>query len=263
MSKIIRAKKSLGQHFLTDQNIAEKIVSALGPESPRTVIEIGPGMGALTRFLVRKDQIDLYLVEIDRISVDYLNHNFPELEGRIIREDFLQFDVKKKFTEPVSIIGNFPYNISSQIFFKILENRECVDHVVCMIQKEVADRIRSGPGSKVYGIMSVLLQAFFHVEFLFSVSEKVFLPPPKVKSSVIRLRRNETLKLDCNEKLFFTVVKSSFNQRRKILRNSLKTILLNLDMNHQWMSRRPEQLSVEEFVELTRMVEMRLKNELK
>ncbi len=260
MATRIRAKKSLGQHFLIDRNIAAKIVAALGPEVYGSVIEIGPGMGALTRFLVKKDTIDLYLVEIDHQSVEYLKQHFPELEKNIIQEDFLKFDLKKQFSTPVTIIGNFPYNISSQILFKILENREYVDHVVCMIQKEVADRIRSGPGTKVYGIMSVLLQAFFHVEILFSVSEKVFVPPPRVKSSVVRLKRNDTKKLACDEKLFFTVVKTSFNQRRKTLRNALKTILLNLDLNHQLMSRRPEQLSVDEFVELTRMVELRLKN---
>jgi 16S rRNA (adenine1518-N6/adenine1519-N6)-dimethyltransferase len=259
MATKIRAKKSLGQHFLIDRNIAAKIVNELGTEVYGPVIEIGPGMGALTQFLVKRDTIDLYLVEIDHQSVEYLKQHFPELEKKIIQEDFLQFDLRKRFSIPVMIIGNFPYNISSQIFFKILENREYVDRVVCMIQKEVADRIRSGPGTKVYGIMSVLLQAFFHVEILFPVSEKVFVPPPRVKSSVVRLKRNSTKKLACDEKLFFTVVKTSFNQRRKTLRNALKTILLNLDLNHQLMSRRPEQLSVDEFVELTRVIELRLK----
>jgi len=262
MSGKIKAKKSLGQHYLTDQNIAEKIVSAIDPDSSQTVIEIGPGMGALTRLLIQKDQINLHLVEIDSKSVEFLKHNFPEIEDRIIQEDFLKSDLKKKFNKPITIIGNFPYNISSQIFFKILENRELVECVVCMIQREVADRIRSAPGSRVYGITSVLIQAFYNIEFLFPVNETVFLPPPKVKSSVIRLRRNETEKLQCNEELFYKVVKAGFNHRRKTLRNSLRTILLNLDLNHPWMSRRPEQLSVEEFVELTRMVEIKMENEL-
>ncbi len=260
MASGIRAKKSLGQHFLIDQNIAAKIVAMLGPDICGPVIEIGPGMGALTRFLVKKETIDLYLVEIDHQSVEYLKQHFPGLEGKIIQKDFLQFDLKNRFSGPVAIIGNFPYNISSQIFFKILENRDRVEDVVCMIQKEVADRIRSGPGTKVYGITSVLLQAFYHVEFLFPVSEKVFLPPPRVKSSVMRLKRNETKKLECDEKLFFTIVKTGFHQRRKTLRNGLKTILLNLDLNHQLLSRRPEQLSVNEFVELTRLIQVRLKN---
>ena len=255
----IRAKKSLGQHFLIDRNIAEKIVSQLGSDACGTVIEIGPGMGALTQFLVKNRSIDLYLVEIDHQSVEYLEQHFPELEHKIIREDFLQFDLQKKFSRPITVIGNFPYNISSQIFFKILENREFVDSVVCMIQKEVAERIRSGPGNKVYGILSVLLQAFYHVEILFTVSEKVFAPPPRVKSAVVRLTRNDTGKLECDEELFFTLVKTAFNQRRKTLRNALKTILLNLDLNYRMMSRRPEQLSVDEFVELTRLVEMKLK----
>ncbi len=259
MATRIRAKKSLGQHFLIDRNIAEKIVSELGPDLIGPVIEIGPGMGALTQFLVEKDGIDLYLIEIDHQSVAYLKKHFPELEEKIIREDFLQFDLQKRFSKPVTIIGNFPYNISSQIFFKILENKEYVDCVVCMIQKEVADRIRSGPGNKVYGKLSVLLQAFFSVEMLFPVSEKVFVPPPRVKSSVVRLKRNDIRKLECDERLFFTIVKTGFNQRRKTLRNALKTILLNLDLNHRLMSCRPEQLSVDEFIELTRLVEMKLK----
>jgi len=258
MATRIRAKKSLGQHFLVDRNIAGKIVDQLGPGVCGPVVEIGPGMGALTQFLVKIDTIDLYMVEIDHQSVDYLEQRFPELKGKIIHEDFLQLDLKRRFSGPFTIIGNFPYNISSQIFFKVLDNRELVDCVICMIQKEVADRIRSGPGTKLYGILSVLLQAYFHVEMLFQVSQKVFVPPPNVKSSVVRLKRNDTKKLECDEALFFTVVKTGFNQRRKILRNALKTILLNLDLDHPLLSRRPEELSVNEFVELTRMIQMRL-----
>lgn len=258
MATRIRAKKSLGQHFLIDRNIAGKIVHQLGPGVSGSVLEIGPGMGALTQFLVKKDSIDLYLVEIDHQSVEYLKQQFPDLKARIIREDFLQLDLKHRFSGPVTIIGNFPYNISSQIFFKILENRECVERVVCMIQKEVADRIRSHPGTKQYGILSVLLQAYFHVELLFHVNEKVFVPAPKVKSSVVRFIRNDTKRLECDEALFFTIVKTGFNQRRKILRNALKTILLNLDLNHVLLRRRPEELSVNEFVELTRMIQLRI-----
>ena len=258
MATRIRAKKSLGQHFLTDRNIAGKIVDQLGPGICGPVVEIGPGMGALTQFLVTIDTIDLYMVEIDYQSVDYLEQKFPELKGKIIKEDFLQLDLKQIFSGPIKIIGNFPYNISSQIFFKILDNRDIVDCVICMVQKEVADRIRSGPGTKQYGILSVLLQAYFHVEMLFQVSHKVFIPPPKVKSSVVRLKRNDTKKLECDEALFFTVVKTGFNQRRKILRNALKTILLNLELDHPLLSRRAEELSVNAFVELTRMIQMRL-----
>lgn len=260
MSSRIRAKKSLGQHFLADQNIARKIVGALDPQVKGPVVEVGPGMGALTRFLVERDKIDLYLIEIDSKSVEYLNENFPGIRDKIIQEDFLKFDLNKNFTDPVTIIGNFPYNISSQIFFKVLENKHHVSQVVCMVQKEVAERIRSGPGSKIYGILSILIQAYFHVDLLFSVSGKVFIPPPKVMSSVIRLSRNDTHSLNCNEELFVKLVKSSFNQRRKTLRNSLKTILLNLELDHPWMSKRPEQLSVDEFVELTCMVEEKLGN---
>jgi 16S rRNA (adenine1518-N6/adenine1519-N6)-dimethyltransferase len=184
-----------------------------------------------------------------------LKEKYPEIEDRIIHKDFLSIDLKRSYQQPVSIIGNFPYNISSQIFFKIFEYHDQVDQVVCMVQKEVAERIRSGPGTKVYGILSVLLQAYFTIEILFTVPPRVFVPPPRVMSSVIRLKRNDTKTLNCDEKLFFKVVKTSFNYRRKTLRNSLKTILLNLDLNHSWLNRRPEQLSVEEFVELTRMIQ--------
>ncbi|UCG28601.1 MAG: 16S rRNA (adenine(1518)-N(6)/adenine(1519)-N(6))-dimethyltransferase RsmA [Bacteroidales bacterium] len=252
---MIRAKKSLGQHYLTDRNIARKIVSGLKAKGIKIVLEVGPGLGALTQFLVEESRFKTYFIEADRESVRYLIRNFPESEDEIIHADFLKFDIRKRFDEPVALIGNLPYNISGQIFFKILENRNIIREVVCMIQKEVADRIRSGPGTKAYGILSVLLKAYYNIEYLFTVSEKVFIPVPKVKSAVIRLVRNETEKLPCNEELFFRLVRAGFNQRRKTLRNSLKTILLNLELDHEFMKQRPEQLQVEQFIELTRVVE--------
>jgi len=249
-----RSKKSLGQHFLTDTNIATKIVASLYAKDVNAVVEIGPGRGILTRDLVKNSRFDTYLVEIDGDLVEQLSQSFPELKRRILHSDFLKFDISGSFKGPIAIIGNFPYNISSQIFFKILENRDKVVEVVGMIQKEVAERIKTGPGSKTYGILSVLLQAYYHVEYLFTVNEKVFDPPPKVKSAVIRLTRNKIEALDCDETLFFRLVKTGFNQRRKILRNSLRSILLNLRLDNELMLRRPEELSVSQFVELTRLV---------
>ena len=249
----VKAKKSLGQHFLKDQNIARKIVASLKAESVEQVLEIGPGMGVLTKYLIENKAFTTNVVEIDRESVEYLEINFPELKGRIISGDFLTLDLEKLFDKPFAVIGNFPYNISTQIFFKVLEYRNHIPETVGMIQKEVAERIAAPPGSKTYGILSVLLQAFFTIEYLFTVSEHVFAPPPKVKSAVIRLKRNSTVNLGCDEKLFFTVVKTAFNQRRKTIHNSLKSINHN-PAPHDLLQKRPEQLSVKEFVELTNWI---------
>jgi 16S rRNA (adenine1518-N6/adenine1519-N6)-dimethyltransferase len=255
---VVRAKKSLGQHFLKDQNIARKIVDSLNAGNISTVIEIGPGMGVLTRFLLEKS-FRTVPVEVDPESVIFLQASFPQLGQNLIHGDFLKLDLQSVTTEPIAIIGNFPYNISSQIFFRILENRSQVSEVVCMVQKEVARRIACEPGSKEYGILSVLLQAFYHIDYLFTVHENVFSPPPKVKSGVIRRERNQVQKLDCDEDLFFKVVKTTFNQRRKVLSNSLKALTPDPDKNHPLLGKRPEQLSVAEFVELTNMVALWMK----
>ncbi len=253
---VVRAKKNLGQHFLKDKNIALKIVDALRGSAPRQVLEVGPGMGVLTQFLIEKEAYSLSVIELDKDSVDYLQKYFPTLSGNIISGDFLKYDLAAFAHGKISVIGNFPYNISSQIFFKTLDNRSIVDEVVGMIQKEVAERIVALPGNKTYGILSVLLQAFYTIEYLFTVNEQVFIPPPKVKSAVIRLERNKTEKLDCNEKLFFRVVKTGFNQRRKTLRNSLKPLGIDLSsVDPKLLASRPEQLSVADFVELTKQVE--------
>ena len=252
----VRAKKNLGQHFLTDKNIARKIVSSLENRDVKQVLEVGPGMGVLTQFLLEEKDLETFVVEIDRESVDYLHEHFPQLNDRVISGDFLKIDLSDRFAEPFALIGNFPYNISSQIFFKVLEYRNQIPEVVGMVQKEVAERIAAKPGSKTYGILSVLLQAWYDIEYLFTVHEHVFSPPPKVKSAVIRLTRNEVNSLECDEKLLFTIVKQSFNQRRKTLRNSLKGLVQNIDeLDKKWLSERPEQLSVQEFVELTRLIE--------
>jgi 16S rRNA (adenine1518-N6/adenine1519-N6)-dimethyltransferase len=251
---MVRPKKHLGQHFLTDPSIAGRIVDALQVPPGDTVLEIGPGTGVLTGLLLAKD-IQLLPVEIDPESVAHLVQHWPMLEDRIIAQNFLKMDIHAHITGPFHIIGNFPYNISSQIFFRALEYRQDVRSVVCMIQKEVAMRIASPPGSREYGILSVLLQAYYNIEYLFSVKPGSFFPPPKVTSGVIRLTRNQTASLPCDEKLFVKVVKSTFNQRRKMIRNSIKSILLNLDSDHELLSKRPEQLGVPEFVELTNWVE--------
>jgi 16S rRNA (adenine1518-N6/adenine1519-N6)-dimethyltransferase len=248
---IVRPKKKLGQHFLKDRNIARKIVDSLGATVP-DVLEVGPGMGVLTRFLLQRPELNVHTIEIDTESVEYLQIHFPELNGRIHSTDFLKWDARQLPLQ-FSIIGNFPYNISSQIFFRILEWRNRVPEVICMIQKEVAERLCAPPGSKTYGILSVLLGAFYHTEYLFTVSEQVFIPPPKVKSAVIRLRRNLVEKLPCNEELFFRIVKAAFGKRRKMLRNSLKE--LELEIPEQFADKRPEQLSVAGFIQLTKMVE--------
>lgn len=247
----VRPKKKLGQHFLKDRNIARKIVDSLGATVP-DVLEVGPGTGVLTAFLLHRPGFNLQLVEIDAESVEYLQNHFPELDGKIHSRDFLKWDAAE-LPDVFSIIGNFPYNISSQIFFRILAWRNRVPEVVCMVQKEVAERLSAPPGSKTYGILSVLLGAFYSIEYLFTVSEQVFIPPPKVKSAVIRLRRNPVEKLPCNEKLFFRIVKAAFNKRRKMLRNSLRE--LELEIPEQFAEKRPEQLSVADFIRLTILVE--------
>ncbi len=252
----VSPKKHLGQHFLKDKNIANKIVESLliaDNEQNPIYFEIGPGTGVLSEFLIEK-KLDLFLIEIDKESVDYLTFNYPSIKDKILNVDFLQYNLNQ-FNRPIHIIGNFPYNISSQIFFKVLEHRNDVKQVVGMLQKEVAQRIAEGPGTKTYGILSVLLQAFYDIEYLFTVNENVFYPPPKVKSAVIRLTRNKTEKLNCDEKLFFQVVKTAFNQRRKTIRNSVRSLFPAEIPEHTVFTRRPEQLSVEEFVELTKIVE--------
>lgn len=250
----VRAKKYLGQHFLKDQNIARKIVDSLSyGANKKNVLEIGPGMGVLTQFLVARD-IHLKVIEIDSESVQYLGDKYKELE--IIESDFLKYDLDRLFEGPFDVIGNFPYNISSQIFFKILDNRNLVGEVVGMIQKEVAERISSPPGNKEYGILSVLLKAFYDIEYLFSVPPQVFAPPPKVQSAVIRLRRNNVRRLECDEKIFFKVVKQAFQTRRKTLRNALKAINLPEQIVRlEIMDQRAERLSVKDFIELTRLIQ--------
>lgn len=245
----VRPKKALGQHFLKDLNIARKIVGSLDLYAPADVLEIGPGMGVLTQFLVENENINLAVVEIDTESVEYLNSRFDKKAVRVISTDFLKMDLAGIFPDKFYVIGNFPYNISSQIFFKILENRTLIPQVVGMIQKEVAERFTAQPCSKSYGILSVLLQAFYDIEYLFTVNESVFVPPPKVKSAVVRLKHNSRQSLGCDEKLFKTVVKTAFNQRRKVLSNALKS--MNSTVPEQFAAKRAEQLSVEDFIELS------------
>lgn len=253
--KQVTAKKHLGQHFLTDENIARQIADTLTCKGYQTVLEIGPGMGVLTKYLLEKP-VDTYVIEIDAESVEYLGAHYPKLENRILSEDFLKYNLNEVFGgKPLAIIGNFPYNISSQIVFKALEMRSQIPEFSGMFQKEVAERICSKKGSKVYGILSVLTQAFYHAEYLFTVNEDVFNPPPKVKSGVLRLSRKENFTLPCNEKLFFTVVKTAFQQRRKTLRNSLKSFQLSDNLKLDTIfDLRPEQLSVEQFIELTQKI---------
>jgi len=295
----VRAKKALGQHFLTDQRIAQAIVDALlldwseampasaGRPAPELsekvgkgfkaaggsgefyspVLEVGPGMGVLTQYLLQREDIDLKLVEIDGESVEYLLTHFPGMQGRLLQADFLTLRLEKIFPERFAVIGNFPYNISSQIFFKILDYRERIPEVVCMIQKEVAERIAEGPGTKTYGILSVLLQAWYDIEYLFSVGSGCFAPPPKVESAVIRLTRNTRTALGCDESLFKAVVKTAFGQRRKMMRNPLKPLIAAKAAREGWtddekaaftanpvFERRPETLSVEDFIDLTNLL---------
>ena len=274
----VRAKKALGQHFLTDLKIAESIVSSLrlpgcgekyiseGEDWPSQTLEIGPGMGVLSQYLLRKPEADLKMIEIDNESVAYLLSHFPEADGRVIYGDFLKMDLDSLFPGQFNVIGNFPYNISSQIFFRILDCRGRIPQVVCMIQKEVAERIAEKPGSKTYGILSVLLQAWYDIEYLFTVGSGAFAPPPKVQSAVIRLTRNARQDLGCDPSDFKFIVKTAFGQRRKILRNSLKPLIASKASREGWDAERlaafvsdpvfdlrPERLGVEEFVSLTNM----------
>jgi len=253
MSKV-QPKKNLGQHFLKDIGIARKIAVSLTGEGYSSVLEIGPGMGILTGCLLDRKFPDFRVIEIDNESVHYLQTHFPELNN-IIRGDFLSLDIDNYFTEKLAIIGNFPYNISTQIFFKVLKHREKVVEITGMLQKEVAERICAGPGSKTYGILSVLLQAFYKTEYLFTVPEQVFSPPPRVKSGVIRLMRNNVNNLGCDETLFFRVVKASFNQRRKILKNSVRAAFELKRDDYREFGLRPEQLSVNQFVQLTKWID--------
>lgn len=252
----VKPKKFLGQHFLHDQNIAKRIVDSLQTAEGDVVLEIGPGMGVLTKYLLNDSKITLHVIEIDRDSVAYLKEHYPPLTERIIEGDFLEENLNRVSSGKISIIGNFPYNISSQIFFKVLEHRNTVSQVVCMLQKEVADRISAPHGSKTYGILSVLLQTYYDIDSLFKVSPGVFIPPPKVMSAVIRLRRNTREALDCNETLFVQVVKQGFNNRRKTLRNALKKLNLGAEVSAlDILDKRAEQLSVQSFIDLTKAIE--------
>ena len=259
----VRAKKALGQHFLVDLGAAQRIVAALAADqgassAKRDVLEIGPGMGVLTRYLLQRPELNLKMVELDGESVQFLRSHFAGMDGRLLQADYLRLDVHKVFPGEYSIIGNFPYNISSQIFFKILDDRDRIPDVVCMIQKEVAERIAEGPGSKTYGILSVLLQAWYDIEYLFTVEPGAFAPPPKVRSAVIRLRRNSRTGLlapdgrQVDDKLFKQAVKTAFNQRRKTLRNALRPLLpADYDLTDPVLAQRAEQLGVEDFIALS------------
>src|ERR1700760_2443547 len=253
---LVRAKKHLGQHFLTDKNIANKIVESLRPEGKYAqVLEVGPGMGILSDFLLQKTGYETYLVDIDTESYEFLQKKYPQLGSRLINTDFLEMDFGAIFKGPMGIIGNFPYNISSQILFKVLDNRQQVVEVVGMFQKEVAERCNAKPGSKEYGILSVFLQAYYKVEYLFTVKAGVFNPPPKVLSAVIRLTRNQTTTLACDEKLFWQVVKAGFNQRRKTLRNAISSLINKEKMTDDpLLDLRAERLSVDDFVRLTKQI---------
>ena len=251
----VKPKKHLGQHFLIDEKISEQISNAISKSNKINLLEIGPGTGALTKFLLHEN-IDLISYELDDESITYLKNTFPTLI--VYNEDILKTDWTKIFKGNYSVTGNFPYNISSQILFKIYENRTIIDQMVGMFQKEVAERVCSGPGTKKYGILSVLIQAYYDVEYLFTVNEEVFNPPPKVKSGVIKITRNNIFKLDCDEKLFFRVVKAIFNQRRKMARNSLKSLLGDKKIDHVLLTKRPEELSIENFTEITKMIESKI-----
>lgn len=268
----VKPKKALGQHFLKEPQIAQRIVEALIINSeennlPKEVLEIGPGTGVLTTHLIERSVANLKLIEIDSESVEYLHKTYPQLKENLIEGDFLKMELSDIFESKFSVIGNFPYNISSQIFFKILEHRESIPLIVCMLQKEVAERLASKPGGKEYGILSVLLQAWYNIEYLFTVEPGAFIPPPKVKSAVIRLTENGRVELGCDKQLFKKIVKGTFNQRRKRIKNSIKSVIYTLDntgdsymrlveRDHLLLTKRPEQLSVEEFVELTNLVSM-------
>ena len=250
----IRAKKHLGQHFLKDLSIARSITDALSGEGYSNIVEVGPGMGVLTQYLLKKDFIT-HVIELDRESVSYLQAEYPQLSKRIYSADFLKLNLDSITDQSFALIGNFPYNISSQILFKALDYKDQIPEIVGMFQKEVAERVASSPGNKKYGIISVLLQAYYNIEYLFTVDEDVFDPPPKVKSGVIRLRRNDKKKLECNEKFFKQVVKQAFSQRRKTLRNALKPLICMSGFNDPILKLRAERLSVKDFVYLTNQLE--------
>ncbi len=254
----VRAKKHLGQHFLIDKTVAERIAGVLQLKDLNSVLEVGPGTGVLTRYLMERDIDKLSVIEIDSESVLYLKREIPGLN--IIEGDFLKYDLDKHSKEPIAVIGNFPYNISSQIFFKALDNRDKVLELAGMIQKEVAERICSGPGSKIYGILSVLLKVYYDIEYLFDVPPTVFSPRPKVNSAVIRMTRNGSKGPGCDEHMLKVIVKSTFNQRRKMIRNSIRSAYNIGDAQHSLFSKRPEQLYLEEFVELTNWVEDQIRN---
>ena len=257
MASPVKAKKHLGQHFLTDLNIAKKIVNSL-PQDDTPILEIGPGTGVITQYMIDKPNFRAF--DIDTESIEFLKQKYPEHKDKVHYQDFLEADLSPLAQQgPFYLIGNFPYNISTQIMFRVLEHRNDISCVVGMFQKEVAQRIAEKPGSKTYGILSVLLQAFYKIEYLFTVHENVFNPPPKVKSAVIRLTRNAVKQLDCNEDLFTKIIKATFNQRRKTIRNSIKAVSGNAVVESPLLDKRPEQLSVAQFVELTNATEAAMK----
>lgn len=249
----VRPKKALGQHFLIDQNIARKIVEQLSPDV-ESVVEVGAGMGVLTQYMVDNILDKFHVIEIDKESINYLQSHFPSLGPRLVEGDFLKTNLSQYGKQNMAIIGNFPYNISSQIFFQVLKHKDLVVEVVGMVQKEMAERMAAKEGSKTYGILSVLMQAWYDIDYLFTVHEHVFNPPPKVKSAVIKMRRNTVTDLGCDEKLFVNIVKQTFNQRRKTLRNSLRPMLSPDIIDNEIFNKRPEQLSVKEFIELTNLI---------
>ncbi len=249
----VRPKKSLGQHFLTDQSIAQRIVEQLSPDV-ESIIEVGAGTGVLTQYLVQDVLDKFHVIEIDKESIAYLEKHFPMLGERLIEGDFLRTDLGQFGQQNMAVIGNFPYNISSQIFFQVLKYKELVVEVVGMVQKEMAERMAAKEGSKTYGILSVLMQAWYDIDYLFTVHENVFNPPPKVKSAVIKMRRNAVTDLGCDEKLFVSIVKQAFNQRRKTMRNSLRPMLRPEIIGNEVFNKRPEQLSVQEFIDLTNLI---------
>lgn len=254
----VKAKKHLGQHFLVDKNTSRKIAQQFGAfNGCKTLLEIGPGMGALTHFLLEEfPEVDVHVMEIDTESVTYLKEHFPALEGKIHTTDFLKTNLAQLFPNtPFAVVGNFPYNISSQILFHCITYRNQIPEIMGMFQKEVAQRVAEKPGSKAYGILSVLLQTYYDINYCFTVDENVFNPPPKVKSGVIRCTRNERTELPCDEELYIKIVKATFNQRRKTIRNGLKSISNPQQLDHPFLDKRPEQLSVEDFIELTVHVE--------
>ena len=249
----VRPKKALGQHFLTDQNIAQRIVEQLSPDV-ESVVEVGAGTGVLTQYMVTDILDKFHVIEIDKESIAYLQKHFPMLGERLIEGDFLRADLSQFGQRNMAIIGNFPYNISSQIFFQVLKYKEQVVEVVGMVQKEMAERMAAKEGNKTYGILSVLMQAWYDIDYLFTVNENVFNPPPKVKSAVIKMRRNTVTDLGCDEKLFVSIVKQAFNQRRKTMRNSLRSMLSPDIIENEVFNLRPEQLSVQEFIDLTNLI---------